>query len=364
MTPKEAFSSQFSAPAPARRALVDRFRGCRGGQGPGRALGPGSLVIDGELKKATGGGGTSSPPRRAEPFNPPRTSTAMPERSGEVALLATRPRTTTSSPGSAIGVATAAESCRVTVVGAYDLGSANAGGTDIVSAPLADIQRWFDRRGRGHVDQRRGRRGRHARRAGRADRAVVPAGGREVRHRRRAAEETAADINDQIGGFLTPALLAFAGAALLVGAFIIFNTFTITVAERTREFALLRTLGATRARSSAPSPSRRSSIGAVASVLGLGRARVRQGLGRAVRSGGTGHPHRRPRARAADDRRLAARGRRRHAAGRVGPAAPRHARAAIAALQRGDQVEPRRAGAALAPLSREPGRRRSAWRCW
>ena len=62
-----------------------------------------------------------------------------------------------------------------------------------------------------------------------------------------AADENAADINEQIGGFLTPALLAFAGAALLVGAFIIFNTFTITVAERTREFALLRTLGATRA---------------------------------------------------------------------------------------------------------------------
>ena len=41
-------------------------------------------------------------------------------------------------------------------------------------------------------------------------------------------------------------LLALAGAALLVGAFIIFNTFSITVAQRTREFALLRALGATR----------------------------------------------------------------------------------------------------------------------
>ena len=41
-------------------------------------------------------------------------------------------------------------------------------------------------------------------------------------------------------------LLALAGAALLVGAFIIFNTFSITVAQRTREFALLRALGSTR----------------------------------------------------------------------------------------------------------------------
>ena len=65
-------------------------------------------------------------------------------------------------------------------------------------------------------------------------------------HRRSGGRRDRRDINDQIGGFLKPALLAFAGAALLVGAFIIFNTFTITVAERTREFAMLRTLGATR----------------------------------------------------------------------------------------------------------------------
>ena len=36
------------------------------------------------------------------------------------------------------------------------------------------------------------------------------------------------------------------GIALFVGAFIIFNTFSITVAQRMREFALLRTLGASR----------------------------------------------------------------------------------------------------------------------
>jgi putative ABC transport system permease protein len=40
--------------------------------------------------------------------------------------------------------------------------------------------------------------------------------------------------------------LAFAGIALFVGAFIIFNTFSITVAQRAREFALLRTIGASR----------------------------------------------------------------------------------------------------------------------
>ncbi|MDH3294281.1 MAG: FtsX-like permease family protein [Acidimicrobiia bacterium] len=47
-------------------------------------------------------------------------------------------------------------------------------------------------------------------------------------------------------GFLNSALLAFAGVAVFVGAFVIQNTFRITVAQRTRELALLRALGASR----------------------------------------------------------------------------------------------------------------------
>ena len=53
-------------------------------------------------------------------------------------------------------------------------------------------------------------------------------------------------INTEFLGTLRIALLAFAGIALFVGAFLIFNTFSITVAQRTREFALLRVLGAKR----------------------------------------------------------------------------------------------------------------------
>jgi putative ABC transport system permease protein len=55
---------------------------------------------------------------------------------------------------------------------------------------------------------------------------------------------------DQVGhslGFLTTALLVFAGIALFVGSFIILNTFNILVAQRQRELALLRCLGASRA---------------------------------------------------------------------------------------------------------------------
>ncbi len=45
-------------------------------------------------------------------------------------------------------------------------------------------------------------------------------------------------------GFMTVALLAFAAIAIFVGGFIIYNTFKIIVAQRTRELALMRALGA------------------------------------------------------------------------------------------------------------------------
>jgi putative ABC transport system permease protein len=58
-------------------------------------------------------------------------------------------------------------------------------------------------------------------------------------------EEGMAQVNDILGIFST-ALLVFAAVSLFVGAFIIFNTFSIIVAQRTRELALLRAVGASR----------------------------------------------------------------------------------------------------------------------
>ena len=66
-----------------------------------------------------------------------------------------------------------------------------------------------------------------------------------VRTGKEAAEQQAQDLSDALG-FIRIALLIFAGVSLLVGGFLIFNTFTVTVAQRTKEFALLRVLGASR----------------------------------------------------------------------------------------------------------------------
>ena len=59
------------------------------------------------------------------------------------------------------------------------------------------------------------------------------------------ADEQASDVKKGLGFFNT-FLLTFALIALFVGAFIIFNTFTMLVAQRTRELALMRMLGASR----------------------------------------------------------------------------------------------------------------------
>ncbi|HEX2042028.1 MAG TPA: ABC transporter permease [Acidimicrobiales bacterium] len=79
-------------------------------------------------------------------------------------------------------------------------------------------------------------------------------------------------------GFLTTALWVFAAIALLVSAFIIFNTFSIIVAQRHRELAVLRALGASRGQLTASILVEAAAVGAGASVagvlLGLGAARA------------------------------------------------------------------------------------------
>jgi putative ABC transport system permease protein len=89
------------------------------------------------------------------------------------------------------------------------------------------------------------------------------------------------DINEGIG-FLKTALLVFAGVSLFVASFLIFNTFSITVAQRTREFAMLRTLGANRRQIIASVVLEALVIGLLASGLGLlagiGFANVLDGL--------------------------------------------------------------------------------------
>jgi putative ABC transport system permease protein len=78
------------------------------------------------------------------------------------------------------------------------------------------------------------------------------------------------DLLTEALGFFRIALLVFAFIALFVASFIIFNTFSIITAQRTRELALLRALGATERQVTASVLGEAAIVGLVASVIGLG----------------------------------------------------------------------------------------------
>ncbi|MDX2709234.1 FtsX-like permease family protein [Streptomyces sp. PA03-6a] len=86
------------------------------------------------------------------------------------------------------------------------------------------------------------------------------------------AEWTAENQND-IAGFLDVikyAMLGFAGIAVLVGVFLIVNTFSMLVAQRTREIGLMRAIGASRRQVNRSVLVEALLLGVVGSVLGIG----------------------------------------------------------------------------------------------
>ena len=82
------------------------------------------------------------------------------------------------------------------------------------------------------------------------------------------AKSESQDSQDGMGIFRM-ILLAFGGIALFVGSFVIANTLSITVAQRMRELATLRTLGASRKQVLSSVVLESVVVGAIASVVGL-----------------------------------------------------------------------------------------------
>jgi putative ABC transport system permease protein len=97
---------------------------------------------------------------------------------------------------------------------------------------------------------------------------VLPSGVEALTGVELTAEQNA-DIGEDFLDFFETFLLVFAGIALLVATFSIYNTFSIIVAQRTRESALLRALGASRRQVLWATAAEALVIGVVASALGL-----------------------------------------------------------------------------------------------
>ncbi|MFF9392142.1 ABC transporter permease [Streptomyces griseoluteus] len=98
--------------------------------------------------------------------------------------------------------------------------------------------------------------------------AAIGGGGYELRTAAEQAKSAAANL----GGFLDVikyVMLGFAGIAVLVGVFLIVNTFSMLIAQRTRELGLLRALGADRRQVRRSVLLEAMLLGVVGSTLGL-----------------------------------------------------------------------------------------------
>jgi putative ABC transport system permease protein len=92
--------------------------------------------------------------------------------------------------------------------------------------------------------------------------------GTQVKTGPQQAQADAEETNEFIT-FLQGFLLAFGGIALFVGSFVIANSLSITIAQRTRELATLRTIGASRRQILTSIVLESLIVGVVASVIGL-----------------------------------------------------------------------------------------------
>ena len=229
----------------------------------------GAAIVDGKTVQ-TGGSPTLLTTNPGPPFNQARLVAGREAQArNEVSIIKSFADKQGLKPGDSFDVAAAAGLQHVKVTGVFTWGdSGSMGGTIVIAGRLQDVQRWG------------GEPGKLSGVSISADPGVTP---KELAARVKAAlpttvsvktgEQAAADATSEtaasINGFLTPMLLAFAGVSVFVGAFIIFNAFSITVAQRRREFAMLRALGASRRQVLRSVVAEALTLGVLASAVGI-----------------------------------------------------------------------------------------------
>ena len=231
-------------------SLVDDVRGVEGAAVvDGSVSGVGAVAVDGEVVQ-TGGAPTLFFSVSDDPIESSSSTFiegGVPDDSGEVAIVQKLATDQGLGLGSKLTVVTETGSQEATVAGIFTYGSESSlGGSLLVLATLEDASRWFGMEGRVSQIDVQAAPGTSPQTLVERIQEVLPDYA-EVKTGEQAAADQTKSVSEAIGQFLRPALLAFGGIAVLVGAFIIFNAFSMTVAQRRREFAMLRALGASRA---------------------------------------------------------------------------------------------------------------------
>ena len=235
----------------------------------GYVAGQGAVAVDGKVVE-TGGSPTLFFSYSPNDIAPPQYIEGRPpEQSGEVAVIQKLAEDEKLRPGSPITVITGDGAHEATVSGVFNFAAQSSlGGSLLIHTTLEDAQSWFGMEGRLSEIDLKADAGVSAETLAKRVREVVPAYA-EVKTGAQAAADQTKQLSDLIGAFLRPVLLSFGGIAVLVGAFIIFNAFSMTVAQRRREFAMLRALGASRAQVLWSITGEALVMGVLASVLGL-----------------------------------------------------------------------------------------------
>ena len=264
-----AVEEDFATPPPMEASTLERVQGVDGVEEAAASVSADATLLDRDGEPITSQGPPtlllSSPPERFDPFT--YTEGGPPDSADEVVIDKATADEFGWHEGDTVTVAAREPQKQYTVSGIARLGdSDNLAGSRMVLMTLEEAQRVLREPGYSDISV--------AASSGtspeelKARIAQELGSGYAVRTGEEQAEKSAQDLSDALG-FIRTALLVFAGVAVLVGGFLIFNTFSVTVAQRSREFALLRTLGASRPQILGSVLAETLAIGVLASIVGI-----------------------------------------------------------------------------------------------
>ena len=269
VTPREIVEREGEEPPPFGAGVLDRVRAVDGVETAAGGVGALVRLVDADGEQL----GSGFAPNFVfsvlpDPFKPVTYDEGRaPTTDDEAAIDASTAERSGLGIGDQVGVAGDRSVERYRIVGINRLGSASTGGSASVTLTLPEAQRVTERKGKFDSISIAAADGERPAELRARLAQVLPDSLRAETAQQNASRETDEIAEDL--AFLRIALLVISGVVIVVAAFLIFNTFSITVAQRIREFGLLRTIGASRRQVLATVVGEALVIGLLGSLLGV-----------------------------------------------------------------------------------------------